>query len=319
MSSDLALIKKTAQEIYSWMNPSPQISWPLLNQRTGCELWLKHENHNPTGSFKVRGGMNYLSKLKERSPNVTGVIAATRGNFGQSVAFACKRLKIKAVIVVPEGNNPDKNRAMIALGAEVIVRGKDFDESVTYASLLAEERQLHLMPSFHWDLVTGVATYAFELFTSTPNLDRIYVPIGLGSGICAVVKVRDLLGLATEVIGVVAENAPTYKLSFTAGELKPTSSADTMADGLAVRNPNQDALDIMLNGVERIVSVTEDELQCAVRVLFEDTHNLAEGAGAAAVAAVLQEGYLNSNLQVGAVLTGGNISKAILIDALGSA
>jgi len=292
------------------------MEWPLLSKRAGCELWLKHENYNPTGSFKVRGGLTYLSNLLTKEPEVQGVVAATRGNFGQSVAYAASRFGIQSVIVVPFGNSTDKNLLMAALGAEVIEAGADFDESIQFAGALAEERKLHLMPSFHDDLVAGISTYALELFEAVAKLDRVYVPIGLGSGICSVVNVRNALNLDCEIIGVVSENANAYQLSFEAGKRRSTNSADTFADGLAVRNPNEEALEIILNNVAAVVSVSDREIALAMQAIFNDTHNIAEGAGAATTAAVLKEKEKNKGQKVAAILTGGNVNREVFIDAL---
>jgi threonine dehydratase len=266
---DIELLRSCAEQVHKVINPSAQIPWPLLNERVACDLWLKHENHNPTGSFKVRGGLIYLSRLKTAHPEIKGVVAATRGNFGQSIAFAASRLGLIAVVVVPEGNSPDKNRAMSALGAELVIAGSDFDESVDAAVQLAGERGFHLIPSFHQDLVLGIGSYALELFDAEPGLDRVYVPIGLGSGICSVISARNALGLSTEIIGVVTENANAYQLSFDSRKVIGTQSADTLADGLAVRNPNAEALDIILANVSRIVTVSEEEILAAIRILFE--------------------------------------------------
>jgi threonine dehydratase len=316
---DLTLMRERAAEVYRVIGPTQQIQWPLLSQRAGCSLWLKHENHNPTGSFKVRGGLIYLSHLKSSSPDVTGVVAATRGNYGQSVAFSASRLNLTAVVVVPEGNSPDKNRAMAALGAEVVIAGQDFDESVEVAIRLAVDRGLHLMPSFHEDLMLGVGSYALELFDAVPDLDRVYVPIGLGSGICGVINARNALSPTTEIVGVVSENANAYQLSFAAGKVIGTNSANTLADGLAVRNPSVDALKLMLANVSHIVTVSETQLLAAIQILFEDTHNVAEGAGAAATAAVLKERKINQGKRVAAILSGGNIHKSLFSRALGGA
>ena len=310
-------IEEAATSIYKVMQPSPQLSWPLLNQRCGCDVWVKHENHNPTGAFKVRGGLIYLGNLKQREPEVQGICAATRGNHGQSVAFAAAHNDLKAVIVVPEGNDPDKNAAMEALGAELVIHGCDFDESVERAAELAQERELHLLPSFHLDLVKGVATYALELFRAVPDLDRVYVPIGLGSGASGVICARNVLGLDTEIVGVVSENANAYQLSFAAGKCIGTNSADTIADGLAVRNPSQQALDMMLGQLERIVDVSEQEILDAIAHYFTDTHNVAEGAGAAGLAALLKEKEINQGKKVGVIFSGGNINKGLFKRALG--
>lgn len=317
MLPTLQEIEQAAASIYEVMQPSSQISWPLLNQRCGCEVWVKHENHNPTGAFKVRGGLIYLANLRQREPNVQGICAATRGNHGQSVAFAAARNDLHAVIVVPEGNDPDKNAAMEALGAELVIYGCDFDESVVRAAELAQERDLHLLPSFHMDLVKGVATYALEFFRAVPDLDRVYVPIGLGSGASGVICARNALGLDTEIVGVVSENANAYQLSFAAGKCIGTNSADTIADGLAVRNPSQQALDVMLGQLQRIVDVADQEILDAISHYFTDTHNVAEGAGAAGLAALLREKEINQGKKIGVIFSGGNINKSLFKQALG--
>jgi len=317
---DLKEIEQAAEQIYQVVSPTPQISWPLLNERCGCDVWVKHENHLPTGAFKVRGGLIYLRNLKQREPEIKGVCAATRGNHGQSVAFAASRNGLDVVVVVPEGNNPDKNAAMRALGAELVVHGKDFDESVEQAAIIAAERGLHLLPSFHLDLVMGVSTYALELFKHVARMDlllaRVYVPIGLGSGVSGVVAARDALNLDTEVVGVVSENANGYQLSFNARRCIGTHSADTIADGLAVRNPNQQALDVMLLGVDRIVDISDEQVLRAISHYFTDTHNVVEGAGAAALAALLKEKTANMGQQVGVICSGGNLSKDMMLEAL---
>jgi threonine dehydratase len=314
---NLQEIEVAAAEIYKVIQPTPQLSWPLLNIRCGCEVWVKHENHNPTGAFKVRGGLIYLGNLAKKEPGIEGVCAATRGNHGQSVAFAAARNGLKAVIVVPEGNNPDKNAAMKALGAELIVYGHDFDVAVAHAGEIAEQRALHLLPSFHMDLVTGVATYALEFFQGAPRLDRVYVPVGLGSGISGVIAAKNALQLDTEIIGVVSENANCYQLSFDAGKCISTNSADTIADGLAVRNPSQLALEVMLGEVERIVEVSDQQVFGAIACYFDDTHNVAEGAGAAGLAALLKEKKLNDGQRVGVICSGGNINRDLLKQAFG--
>ncbi|MFT5710039.1 MAG: threonine dehydratase [Halioglobus sp.] len=311
-------LENTAALIYQHMPPSPQLHWPLLSQRCGCEVWVKHENHNPTGAFKVRGGLVYLENLQVREPEVSGVVTATRGNHGQSIAFAASRHGIASVVVVPEGNNPEKNLAMQALGAELIIHGRDFDEAVPYTEVLAKERRLHRMPSFHMDLVEGVASYALEFFRAQPNLERVYVPIGLGSGICGMICARNALGLNTEIIGVVSDQADCYARSLAGGHCIETPTANTLADGMAVRVPNADALTIIADNVARIVTVTDEQVLSAVSIYFSDTHNIAEGAGAAPLAALLKEEDLNRGEKVGVVLSGGNIDRALYLQALGS-
>ena len=312
---NLAEIEAAAELVYQSMQPSPQLRWPLLDDRAGCEIWVKHENHNPTGAFKVRGGLVYVNSLLARAPECPGLCAATRGNHGQSVAYAAGARGLACVVVVPEGNSPDKNAAMKAMGAELIIHGQDFDVALEHAQQLAETRQLHFMPSLDASLIPGVATCALEFFRGAPPLDRIYVPIGLGSGICGVIAARHALGLATEIIGVVSSEANTYALSFTAGKAVPTNSADTLADGLAVRNPAPDALAIIREEVADIVTVTDNEVLAAIRHYFTDTHNVAEGAGAAPLAALLKAEDL-AGRRVGLMLTGGNINEALFRRAL---
>ncbi|MGR9091789.1 MAG: threonine dehydratase [Gammaproteobacteria bacterium] len=297
---------EAAAIIYAALTPSPQIHWPLLSERCGTEVWVKHENTLPTGAFKVRGGLVFAQHLAQTG-GAAGVIAATRGNHGQSVAFAARRHGIDAVVVVPENNNPDKNRAMRAFGAELIEHGRDFDAAYEYAIALGEERGLTLFPSFHPLLLRGVGTYAVELFRAVADLDTVYVPIGLGSGICGLIAARDALRLQTRIVGVVSANADSYARSFAAREVRTTASADTMADGLAVRTPNELALSILLAGAERIVTVTDDEVMHAMSAYFSDTHNIAEGAGAAPLAALLNERERYRGERVGLILSGGNI------------
>lgn len=297
---------EAAAIIYAALSPSPQIHWPLLSARCGTEVWVKHENHLPTGAFKVRGGLVFAEHLA-RGGATAGVIAATRGNHGQSVAFAARRHGIDAVVVVPENNNPDKNRAMRAYGAELIEQGRDFDAAYACAIALGEERGLTLFPSFHPLLLRGVGTYALELFRAVANLDTVYVPIGLGSGICGMIAARDALRLSTKIVGVVSANADGYARSFAAGEVRATDSADTIADGLAVRTPDAVALSIVLAGAERVVTVTDADIEHAISVYFSDTHNIAEGAGAAPLAALLNERERYQGERVGLILSGGNI------------
>lgn len=315
---DLIELESAADRIYQVLPPTPQMSWPLLSERCGCDVWIKHENHNPTGAFKVRGGLVYMAELKAREPGIGGVCAATRGNHGQSVAFAAGLHGLRAVIVVPEGNSEDKNRAMEAYGAELIIHGRDFDDSLLHAKELASRRGLHLMPSFGLDLVRGVGTWALEFFRAAPPMDRIYVPVGLGSGICGVIAAKIALGVSTEVVGVVSENANCYQRSLEAGRCIGTDSADTLADGLAVRNPNEEAFAIISDYVSRIVAVSDRDILQAISHLFTDTHNVAEGAGASGLAAIMKEQSLNQGDTVGMVLTGGNITRDLFIRAISS-
>ncbi len=307
----LSEIEAAARVVCRAMAPTPQIRWPLLCERTGAEVWVKHENHTPIGAFKLRGGITYIAELKRRQPDIAGVIAATRGNFGQSVAVAAKLAGLVAVIVVPHGNSREKNAAMRAQGAELVEHGHDFQAAYEHAMGIAEERRLHPVRSFHPWLIGGVATYGLELFRAVPDLDAVYVPIGLGSGICGTMAARDALGLKARVIGVVAENAPTYALSFAAGKPVSTNSSDTFADGLACRVPDEEALAAILKGVERVVTVSEEEMRAAMRVYFTDTHNLSEGAGAAPLAALLKERERMAGQGVALILSGGNIDRAL--------
>jgi threonine dehydratase len=305
-------VEDAATIVYVAMPPTAQFAWPLLARRTGCEVWVKHENHTPIGAFKVRGGLVYVDALLRRDPTVSGLISATRGNHGQSMALAARQAGLPMVIVVPRGNAREKNAAMAALGAELIEHGRDFDEARARAAELATERGLHFVPSLHPELIRGVATYALELFEGAPPLKRVYVPIGLGSGICGVIRTRDLLGLDTEVIGVVSAAADGYAQSFTAGRIICTDSADTLADGMACRIPQPEALEIIRAGATRIVRVDDDEIRQAMRIYHEDTHNLAEGAGAAALAALIQEREINRGERAAVVLSGANVDRAAL-------
>ena len=309
-------VETAAGIVHGAMPATAQYAWPLLAKRTGCEVWVKHENHTPTGAFKVRGGLVYMDRLKRGSPQPKGVVSATRGNHGQSIALAAARNGIAATIVVPQGNSVEKNAAMRAFGAELVEAGHDFDAAKEAAQKLAGERGLAMVPSFHRDLVAGVATYALELFRAAPPLDTVYVPIGLGSGICGTIAVRDALGLTTKVVGVVSTEAPAYALSFAAGKVVATNSADTMADGMAVRGPDAEALEVILKGAERIVQVSDAEIGAAMRAYYEDTHQLTEGAGAAALAALLQERDRFKGKRVGLILSGGNIDRPVYLRTL---
>ncbi len=313
----LAELEAAAQVVHRTIAPTAQICWPLLSERCGCEVWVKHENHTQIGAFKLRGGLVYMDDLRRAEPDVAAVITATRGNHGQSVACAARANGLEAVIVVPHGNSVEKNRAMAAFGAELVEHGHDFQAAYEHAAELAEARGLHMVRSFHPLLVRGVASYSLELFAAVPDLDTLYVPIGMGSGICAAIAAREALGCKTKLVGVVAEEAPTYALSVAARRPVATNSADTLADGLAVRVPDGAALDIMLGGVERIVTVSEDDILAAMGHYFSDTHNVAEGAGAAPLAALLNERDKMRGKKVGLVLSGGNLDRALYLKALG--
>jgi len=307
----LAEIEGAAALVHRVVNPTPLYCWPLLSARAGAETWVKHENHTPIGAFKIRGGLAYLAALRERAPGLAGVITATRGNHGQSIALAARRLGLAATIVVPFGNSPEKNAAMRGFGAELIEAGHDFQAAYEQAAVLAAERRLHFVRSFDRALVAGVASYALELFRAAPELDTVYVPIGQGSGICGTMAVRDALGLKTKVVGVVAAHAEAYALSFEARRAIATNRADTLADGLACRVPDEAALAQILKGAERILRVEEEEIRAAMRHLFTDTHNLAEGAGAAAFAGLLQEKQRMAGKRVAVILSGGNVDREV--------
>ena len=304
---DLPALEAAAALIHRVFPTTPQYAWPLIAIRTGVETWVKHENHTPTGAFKVRGGIVYMDRLTRERPSVPGVISATRGNHGQSLAYSGARLGVPVTIVVPLGNSREKNAAMQAQGAQLIEHGADFDAAREEAMRLAKERGLEFAPSFAPDLVKGVATYALELFRAAPPLDALYVPIGLGSGICGCILARDLLGLKTEIVGVQSTEADAYARSFAAGHVVTTPSANTRADGMATRLPDAAALAIIARGAARIVTVTDDEIAAAIRAYWQDTHNLAEGAGAAPLAALMQEAAQMRGRRVATILCGGNI------------
>lgn len=316
VSIELSELEQAADLVHEVVSPTPQYAWPKLAQRVGCTVWVKHENHTPTGAFKVRGGLVYLDRLVRAQPRVAGVISATRGNHGQSISFAAARAGVSATIYVPHGNSPDQNASMAAFGATVVEFGRDFDEARYEAHRVASERGLHFVPSFHRDLVAGVASYALELFRAVRDLDVVYVGVGMGSGICGLMAVRDALGLKTEIVGVNAANAPSAALSFEAGRPVQTPSALTFADGLATREPNADAIETICRGAARVLTVSEDAIAAAVRIYFDDTHQVVEGAGAAPLAALLQDPQRKKYQKVGLVMTGGNIERARLLAVL---
>ena len=310
-------IEQAARHLYQFMPATAQYAWPLLAERLGCTVWVKHENHTPTGAFKARGGLTFVHWLKREHPEAKGIVTATRGNHGQSLALAATALGLKALIVVPQGNSVEKNNAMRGFGGEVVEYGRDFDEAREEALRLAHAQGLYLVPPFHPELVKGVATYGLELFQAVPDLDTVYVPIGCGSGICAVIAARDALGLKTQVVGVVSTEADAAKSSFETGRLCETPSANTFADGLAVRKPIPEALAIYGAAAARIVAVSDAEIAEAMRVYYTDTHNLAEGAGAAALAALMQEREAMRGKKVAVILTGGNIDRPVYARLIG--
>jgi threonine dehydratase len=313
--STLSELEAAAEIVHRVVPPTPQYCWPLLSRRVGAETWVKHENQTPIGAFKIRGGLVYLDDLKRSRPGIAGVISATTGNHGQSIALAATRLGLKATIVVPYGNSPDKNRAMAAFGANLVEHGHDFQAAYEYALALAERENLHPVRTFHPLLVRGVATYGLELFRDQ-DFDTVYVPIGQGSGICGLIAARQALGRKAEIVGVVSANAPAYALSFAAGKPVSTNSADTFAGGLAVRVPDAAAVDIICRGASRIVSVTDEELRRAIRIIFSDTHTIAEGAGAAALAGALRERDRLAGKKIAVIQSGGNIDSALFAEIL---
>lgn len=300
-------IEAAAAIVYRRLPPTPQIHWPLLSERTGCEVWVKHENHGPLGAFKARGGLVYFDWLAVSMPDTRGVIAATRGNHGQSIAFAARCHSLSATIVVPHGNSREKNAAMRAHGARLIEYGRDFQEALEHAHEIAARDHLHFVPSIHPRLIAGVGTYALEFFRTKDDLDTVYVPIGMGSGICGMIAVREGLGLKTEIVGVVADGAPAYALSFEAGRAVATDTANTFIDGVACRKPDPTAVETICRHAARVIRVSDDEARAAMRFLYQDTHNLAEPAGAIGLAALLRERDLVRGHRVGIVLSGANV------------
>jgi threonine dehydratase len=313
---EMSELQSAAALIYGVLQPTPQYAWPKLKTRAGCTVWVKHENHTPTGAFKVRGGLVYLDRLRRAHANLPGVISATRGNHGQSIAFAAARTGVAATIYVPHNNSLDQNSSIAGFGARVIEFGNDFDEARHEAFRVAAAEGLHFIPSFHRDLVTGVATYALELFRAVSSLDAVYVGVGMGSGICGLITVRDLLGLKTQIIGVVAAKAPATALSFAAGHAVKGASAQTFADGVATREPNAEAVATICRGAARIVEVPEDAIAEAMRIYFDDTHQVVEGAGAVPLAALLQERGQMAGKNVAVVVSGGNIERRRYLQVL---
>lgn len=317
--SSLETLEQAAAIVYRVMSPTPQYAWPLLCEALGEQVWVKHENHTALGAFKLRGGLVYFDALAGAPDKPSGVISATRGNHGQSVAFAAGRVGLPATIVVPRGNSREKNAAMRALGAELIEHGDDFQAAREHAIRLGSERGLHMVPSFHPLLVQGVASYALELIRAVPELEVIYVPIGLGSGICGMIAAREALQHKAEIVGVVSDRAPAYALSYEAHRPVEHPATNVLSDGMACRTPEQDALEILWRHAARVVRVTEREIAHAMRLLFTATHNVAEGAGAAPLAAALQERDRLRGRRVAVVISGGNIDRATFADVLSEA
>lgn len=309
-------LQTAADLVYASMPPTPQYTWPMLNERLGAELWVKHENHTPVGAFKIRGGLVYFAEHAGTGLLDRGVISATRGNHGQSLCFAARKYGIRATILVPKGNSREKNAAMQALGAELIEHGDDFQAAREEAHRLAEEKGLHMVSSFHESLVKGVASYSLELLSAQPDLEVVYVPIGLGSGICGMIAARDALGLHTQIVGVVSAHAMAYYESFAKHEAVNAPVSTVLADGMACRVPEPEALELIWEGVERIVAVSDAEIAAAMRLVYECTHNVCEGAGAAAVAAATQERERIAGRKVGVVLSGGNVDASVFASVL---
>lgn len=313
---NLAEIEAAKALIRPHIHETPTYRWPLLEKGLGCELWLKHENHTPVGAFKIRGGLVYMNELKRAEPGVRGVIAATTGNHGQSIAFAAKLNGLRAVIVVPHGNNPEKNTAMRFLGAELVEHGEQFQDALEFSRELAAKEGLHAVPSFHPWLVRGVATYALELFRACGELDAVFVSIGLGSGFCGIAAAREALGMKTKIIGVVSEHAPAYALSFQQRDFVEQLSTTRVAEGVACKTPNKEALEHVIRHAHEIVTVSDDEALTAMREIIQATHNIAEGAGALAYAALKKHREQWHGKRVACILTGGNASMEMLRQVL---
>jgi len=309
-------VRKAAESVYGSMLPTPQYRWAVLSDRVGAEVWVKHENHTPTGSFKARTAVVYAEELMKREPKTRGLITATRGNHGQSVALAAKRFGLPAIVVVPRGNSVEKNAAMRAQGAQLIEYGADYQEAREYAAGRESELGFHFVPPFHRDIVTGVATYWLEFFSALKDLDVVYVPIGMGSGISAASVVRNEFALKTKIVGVVSELAPTYARSFEQKKPVEVPSTTKLADGLACRRPDATALEVLLANVDHVATVSEAQVGEAMRILFTDTHNVVEGAGAAALAAVLKEKDRLRGKKIGIVATGGNVDHDVFARVL---
>ncbi|MDN7139291.1 threonine dehydratase [Pseudomonas sp. JQ170] len=306
---DLPALRDAARLVHASVPATPQYAWPRLAERLGCEVWVKHENHAPTGAFKVRGGLLYVQWLLAQKPGVRGLVTATRGNHGQSMALAARKAGLPIIIVVPQGNSREKNAAMRAQGAELIEHGADFDQSREEAARQAQQLGYEMVPSFHPQLVRGVATYALELFDAVQDLDCVYVPIGMGSGICGLIQARNLLGLRTEIVGVVSTEADAFAQSFEQGRIITTATANTFADGMACRIPVPEAFEIVREHAARIVRVSDEDIAQAMRIYHEDTHNTAEGAGAAGLAALIKERERQRGRKVAVILSGANVDR----------
>ena len=312
-------IEAAAEVVYRDFAPTPQYRWGLLSERLGTDCWLKHENHTPVGAFKIRGGLTYFDQLTRRGALPREVISATRGNHGQSMGWAARRHGVACTIVVPRGNSVEKNAAMRALGVTLIEHGEDFQEAREHALQLAQQRGAHMVPSFHPDLLRGVATYWWEFLRAVPQLQVAYVPIGQGSGACSAIAAKQALGHGVRIVGVVSRHATTYADSIAAGRVVEASVTTQLADGMACRVADQGALDILAPHLDHVVQVSDDEVAAAMRHIFTDTHNVAEGAGAAAFAAALQEKNQLAGLNIGLALTGGNVDAPVFAEVLAAA
>jgi threonine dehydratase len=313
---DRTALEDAARIVHAAMPPTPQYVWPLLVEALGAEVWLKHENHTPVGAFKLRGGLTYFDALRRREPSCPGVVSATKGNHGQSIGFAARRARLPATIFVPFGNSREKNAAMRALGVTLVEHGHDFQAAREEAARFAAAHGLHFVRAFDMDLVRGVATYWMELFAAAPDLDAIYVPIGQGSGITAAISAREALGLSTRIVGVVSAQAPCYALSFRARRVVEAPVTTQLADGLACRIPDAEALELMLRHVDEVIEVSDDEIAAAMRLLFSATHNTAEGAGAASLAGALKQRAHLRGRKIGLTLCGANVDSDVFARVL---
>ena len=319
MTTDLPTlndIENAARVVYREFQATPQYHWGLSSERLGTDCWIKHENHTPVGAFKLRGGLTYFDALKQRGELPAEVISATRGNHGQSIGWAARAHGVACTIVVPKGNSLEKKAAMRALGVTLIEHGDDFQESREFAIRLAAERGAHMVPSFHADLLCGVASYWWEFMLAVPQLDVVYVPIGQGSGVCAAIAARLALKRKLRIVGVVSAHATTYADSLRAGHVVEAPVSTQLADGMACRIADAQALAILLPHLDHIVQVTDDEVAQAMRALYADTHNVAEGAGAASFAAAMQERSQLKGQVIGTTLCGGNVDSATLASVL---
>jgi len=313
---DRDAMESAAQFLATLVPPTPQYVWPQVAAAFGTEVWLKHENHTPIGAFKARSAAMYFQKMMQREPECRGVITATRGNHGQAVGLAARRFKLPATVYVPHGNSVEKNNAMRALGVKLVEHGDDFQDSREEAARVGARDGLHMVPAFHADIVLGVTSYWAEFFRAAPDLDVVYVPIGQGSGACAAAAVRNVYSPRTKIVGVVSAHAAAFSKSFAARQVVESPVETRLGDGMACRKPDPEALAIILANVSRIVEVTDAELAAAMRAIFAMTHNVAEGAGAAAFAAAWRDRESLKGLRVGVTVSGGNVDTNVFADVL---